>query len=153
MATTSLKTGQKAPSFNTTDEQGNPVSSKSLLGHNYALVFYPKDNTPTCTTELCNLRDNYDTLTKAGYKIFGISPDSQKKHQNFIKKFDFPFPLLLDTELEMLNKYKVWGPKKVFGKETIGVYRTTFLIDKDGKISKIIDKVKAKDHANQILEN
>lgn len=153
MPTTTLKVGQKAPAFDTTDEQDNPVRSEDLLGHKYALVFYPKDNTPTCTTEVCNIRDNYAALQQAGYKIFGISPDSKKKHQNFIKKFDLPFPLLLDTELTMLKKYKVFGPKKVFGKETIGVYRTTFLIDEHGKIEKIIDKVNAKDHANQILEN
>jgi len=149
----SMKIGAKVPAFSTTDQDGNKISSKGLLGKKYALVFYPKDNSPTCTTQVCNLRDNHKALEKAGYNIFGISPDSQKKHQNFIKKFDLPFPILMDTELEIIKKFKVWGPKKVFGRDIIGVYRTTFLIDEKGKISQIINEVKAKDHANQILSN
>ena len=146
-----LKVGQKAPNFQTTDQEGNPVSLKELQGKKVALVFYPKDNSPTCTTQVCNLRDNFQYLTKAGYQIFGVSPDSQRKHQNFINKFELPFPILMDTELEIIKKYKVWGPKKVFGKDIIGVHRTTYIIDENGIISSIIDEVKAKDHANQIL--
>ena len=146
-----LKVGQKAPDFTTSDQEGNPVSLKALRGKKVALVFYPKDNSPTCTTQVCNLRDNFRHLTKAGYHIFGVSPDSQRKHQNFINKFDLPFPILMDTELEIIKKYKVWGPKKVFGKDIIGVHRTTYVIDENGIISHIIDEVKAKDHANQIL--
>ena len=149
----SLKIGQKAPDFNTTDQAGDSISTKNLKGKKFALVFYPKDNSPTCTTQVCNLRDQYQDLRKAGIEIFGISPDSQRKHQNFINKFDLPFPILMDTDLEIIKKYKVWGPKTVFGKKIIGVYRTTFIVDEKGIIENIIDQVKAKDHANQILAN
>ena len=148
-----IKEGQKAPLFDTIDESGNSISSKSLDGQKYVLVFYPRDNSPTCTNQVCNIRDNFQGLKRAGYKIFGVSPDSQKKHQNFIAKFDLPFPILVDTELELIKKYHVWGPKRVFGKDIIGVYRTTFIINAKGIVTKIIDQVKAKDHANQILSS
>ncbi len=148
-----LKPGQKAPPFETIDQAGNPVSLSALAGKKFALVFYPRDNSPTCTTQVCNLRDHYDQLSKAGISLFGVSPDSQKKHQNFINKFNLPFPILVDSDLNLIKKYQVWGPKKVFGKDIIGVYRTTFIIDEKGIIAKIIDEVKAKDHAKQILAN
>lgn len=149
----SLKEGSKAPAFKGTDEQGNTIALKDYKGKKLVLFFYPKDNTPTCTTEVCNLRDNYSALQKEGYELVGVSADSAKKHQNFIKKFDLPFPLIADTETEIIKSYGVWGEKQMFGKKYEGIFRTTFVIDEKGKIEKIIDKVKAKDHAAQILDN
>ena len=148
---TTLKAGDKAPAFNIPNQNGEMTSLKDFKGQKLVLFFYPKDNTPGCTAEACDLRDNIDALGKAGYHILGISPDTEKKHQNFIKKFDLPFPLLADTEQAMLKAYGVWGPKSFMGKDYIGVHRTTFLIDEKGKISDVISKVKTKEHAAQIL--
>lgn len=148
----SLKVGDKAPAFTGLNEKGEEISLSDFKGKKLVLFFYPKDNTPTCTEEACNLRDNYDHLKKAGFELLGVSPDSARKHQNFIKKFDFPFSLIADTEQEILNTYGVWGEKQMFGKKYMGVFRTTFVIDENGKIEKIIDKVEAKNHAAQILE-
>lgn len=148
---TTLKAGDKAPDFNIPNQNGEMTSLKDFKGKKLVLFFYPKDNTPGCTAEACDLRDNIDALTKAGYNILGISPDSEKKHQNFIKKFNLPFPLLADTEQAMLQAYGCWGQKKFMGKEYIGVHRTTFLIDEKGKIEEVIHKVKTKEHAAQIL--
>ena len=149
---TKLKKGTKAPAFSGKNEKGETVSLADYKGQKLILFFYPKDNTPTCTEEACNLRDNYKKLRSEGYALLGVSPDSARKHQNFIKKFDFPFPLLADTELEVIKAYDVWGPKKLFGREYDGVYRTTFVIDEGGKIEQVISDVKAKQHADQILE-
>ena len=148
---TTLKAGDKAPDFNILTQDGELTSLKDFKGKKLVLFFYPKDNTPGCTAEACDLRDNIDALSKQGYSILGISPDTEKRHQTFIEKFDLPFPLLADTEQEMLKAYGVWGPKSFMGKDYIGVHRTTFLIDEKGKISEVISKVKTKEHAAQIL--
>ena len=149
---THLKPGDKAPELHGIDENGNPVSLKQFAGKKLILYFYPADNTPTCTTEACNLRDNFSTLKKKGYAVLGVSPDSAKKHQNFIKKYDLPFPLLVDNDMKTIKAYGVWGMKKTFGKEYEGLIRTTFVIDEKGIIEQVIDKVESKRHAEQILE-
>lgn len=149
---TSLQVGDKAPAFSGKIESGETVSLADYKGKKLVLFFYPKDNTPGCTAEACNLRDNYSELKNAGFELLGVSPDSERKHQNFIKKFSLPFPLLADTEQEALKAYGVWGPKKFMGREYIGVHRTTFVIDENGIIEAVIDKVKTKDHTAQILE-
>ena len=115
------------------------------------LYFYPKDNTPGCTAQACNLRDNYDSLLSKGYKVIGISADTQQSHQKFIEKHSLPFPLIADTEKAIIKDYGVWGPKKFMGKSYDGIHRTTFVIDEQGIIEEIIEKVKTKEHANQIL--
>ena len=148
---THLKEGDKAPAFSGKNEQGETISLSDYAGKKLVLFFYPKDNTPTCTVEVCNLRDNYGALKAKGYELLGVSIDSQRKHQNFIKKFDLPFPLLADTDKEVVQKYGVWGPKKMFGKLFQGIYRTTFVIDEKGVIEKVITKVEAKNHTDQIL--
>ncbi len=150
---TNLKPGDKAPDFSGVNENGETVSLGDFKGKKLILFFYPKDNTPGCTAEACNLRDNYELLQSKGYALLGVSPDSEKKHQNFINKFDLPFPLLADTEQETLNAYGVWGKKKMYGREYMGVFRTTFVIDENGVIEKVFTKVKTKEHAEQILEN
>ncbi len=148
---THLEVGDKAPNFEGVDENGNTVKLKDFKGKKLVLFFYPKDNTPTCTVEACNLRDNYDELKENGYELLGVSPDTSKKHTNFIDKFEFPFSLLADTERTAMEAYGVWGPKKFMGKTFDGVHRTTFVIDEKGKIEKVIDKVKAKIHSEQIM--
>ena len=148
---THLKVGDKAPNFSGVTEKEETVSLSDFKGKKLVLFFYPKDNTPGCTAEACNLRDNYEVLKKEGYELLGVSPDDAKKHQKFIQKFEFPFSLLADTDLSTIKGYGVWGLKKFMGKEFEGVYRTTFIIDADGTIEKIFDKVKTKDHAAQIL--
>ncbi len=146
------KPGNKAPAFKGLNEKGETIQLADFKGKKLVLFFYPKDNTPGCTAEACSLRDHFSELKKAGYALLGVSPDSPKKHQNFINKFDFPFSLLADTERETINAYGVWGPKKFMGKEYEGVLRTTFIIDENGKVERVIDKVKTKTHAAQILE-
>lgn len=147
-----LKQGKKAPDFTISDQDGNMVSLGDYKGKKVALFFYPQDNTPTCTKEACNLRDNISLLKKKGISILGVSIDSAKKHQNFIKKFSLPFPLLVDEDKKLVNLYGVWDWKTTFGITYEGTLRTTFLIDEDGKITHIIDKVNSKDHAQQIIE-
>lgn len=149
---THLKIGDKAPNFKGLDEKGNEISLKDFNGSKLVVYFYPKDNTPTCTVESCNLRDNYEALLAQGIKVLGVSADTAKKHQNFINKFNLPFPLLADTEKETIKAFGVWGPKKFMGKSYEGIIRTTFVISEDGIILDIIDKVKAKSHTDQILE-
>jgi len=149
---TQLQEGEMAPSFSGLDENGKEISLEQYRGKKLILFFYPKDNTPGCTMEACNLRDNYQMLKDKGYELLGVSPDSARKHQNFISKHNLPFPLIADTEKEILKKYGVWGPKKMFGNLFDGVYRTTFIIDEEGKIEKIFKKVQTKSHARQILE-
>ena len=148
---THLKPGDKAPNFSGVNENGEKIGLKDFKGKKLILFFYPRDNTPTCTVEACNLRDNYSMLQEKGYELLGVSPDTQKKHQNFIKKFDFPFPLLSDESLAVTKAFNVWGPKKFMGKEFDGLHRTTFVIDEKGKVEQVITKVKSKDHAAQIL--
>ena len=149
---THLKVGDQAPELKGTNELGEAVQLSDYAGKKLILFFYPKDNTPGCTAAACNLRDHYAELRQHGFEMLGVSPDSERKHQNFIKKFDFPFHLLADTERETLNAYGVWGPKQFMGRKFDGVHRTTFIISEDGKIEKIIAKVKTKNHAAQILD-
>ena len=125
---------------------------KDYLGKWVVLYFYPKDNTETCTIEVCNLRDNYSKLRKLGFELLGVSADSQRKHKNFINKYNLPFPLLADVERNVIDKYGVWGEKKMMGHVFDGIYRTTFIIDKKGIITHIIDKVESKSHSEQIIE-
>lgn len=149
---THLKEGDKAPDFSGLNEKGETVSLADFSGRKLILFFYPKDNTPGCTAEACNLGENYAALRKAGYELLGVSPDTAKRHTNFIEKYSLPFPLLADTEKEVLNAYGVWGEKKNYGRTYMGVFRTTFVIDENGVIEKVFTKVKTKDHAAQILE-
>ncbi len=150
---THLKEGDSAPDFVGLNEKGRKVKLERFKGKKLILFFYPQDNTPTCTKEVCNLRDNFRLLKKKGFKLLGVSPDSARKHQNFIKKFNLPFPLLVDTEKEVIKAYGVWGPKETFGIKYEGVYRTTFVIDEGGMIEKVYTKVESKRHAEQILES
>lgn len=149
---TGLKKGDKAPDFRVNDQDGNLVSLKDFKGKKLVLYFYPKDDTPTCTTEACNLRDNFAVLKKKGYAVVGVSADDEKKHAKFIKKHSLPFQLLADTEMEVIKAYDVWGEKKFMGRIFDGIIRTTFIIDEKGKIEKVISDVKSKNHAEQILE-
>ena len=148
-----LKIGDKAPDIQSKDQNGNDFSLSDLKGKKVVLYFYPKDNTPGCTKEACNLRDNYKELQKQGYEVIGVSADSQKKHQNFIEKYELPFTLLADENKEVIQAYGAWGLKKFMGKEYEGIIRKTFVIDEEGKIEDIIEKVKTKDHAAQILKD
>lgn len=147
-----LKVGDQAPAFSTEDQDGNKISLSDFRGKKVVLYFYPKDNTPGCTAQACDLRDNYQALLNAGYVVLGVSPDHANSHKKFIEKFDLPFPLLLDEEKEIMNLYGVWGLKKFMGKEYDGVHRTTFIIDENGVIEEIIEKVKTKEHTAQILK-
>ena len=146
-----LKEGDKAPDFQGVDQNEKTISLSDYKGKKLILYFYPKDDTPGCTAEACNLRDNFSVLKKEGFELLGVSPDDPKKHKKFIDKYSLPFPLIADTEKEILNAYGVWGPKKFMGREYDGVHRTTFVIDEEGKIEKIITKVNTKAHAEQIL--
>ena len=148
---THLKEGDIAPNFTGITETEATVSLSDYKGKKLILFFYPKDNTPGCTAAACSLRDHFSVLQKQGYELLGVSPDNAKKHQKFIDKFEFPFPLLADTELSTIKAYGIWGLKKFMGKEYEGVHRTTFIIDEDGKIAKVFAKVKTKTHAEQIL--
>lgn len=149
---TYLNEGDSIPQFSTTNEKGEVVTNETLLGKKTILFFYPKDDSPGCTKEACSIRDNYRTFEKNNVQIFGISPDNEKKHQKFITKYEFQYSLLADPEKEVINAFGVWGPKKFMGKEIIGVHRTTFVIDEEGKVAHIIKKVRTKEHANQLIE-
>lgn len=148
---TTLKVGDKAPDFTAKDNKGNIIKLIDYKGKKLVLFFYPKASTPGCTVEACNLRDNYVRFIDNGYELLGVSADSSKRQQNFIDKNDLPFPLLADVEKEVINAYKVWGPKKFMGREYEGIYRTTFVIDENGNIEQIITKVKTKVHSDQLL--
>jgi len=150
---THLKEGEKAPDFTTTNEMGEEVKLSDYLGKKVVLYFYPKDDTTGCTKESCNLRDNHQLLRKKGYIILGVSNDDEKSHRKFIKKYSLPFNLLADTSKDVVNKYGVFGPKQMFGKDFDGIYRTTFIIDENGIIEKIIKEVDTDNHAEQILPN
>lgn len=147
-----LKIGDKAPTFEGVDQDGKSIKLEDFKGSNLILYFYPKDNTPGCTAESCDLRDNYDMWLAKGYKVVGVSPDSQKSHQNFIAKYKLPFPLIADTEKEIIKAFGAWGLKKMYGKEYEGLLRTTFIIDGEGTIVNIFEKVKTKEHTNQIMD-
>lgn len=148
----SLKVGDKAPIFEGKDQNGNPISLNDFQGKKVVLYFYPKDNTPGCTAQSCNLRDNYQALLDNNYAVVGVSADSEKSHQNFITKFDLPFPLISDTEKVVLEQYGVWQEKTNFGKTYMGIVRTTFVIDEEGTIQEVIAKVNTKEHTAQILK-
>lgn len=151
--TTRLKEGDKAPDFSFTNTDGQRVALKDLAGKKVILYFYPKDDTPGCTAESCNLRDNYSSLKKKGFEVIGVSKDDEKSHAKFIKKFKLPFSLIPDTDRKIINDYDVWGEKKFMGHTFEGIVRTTFLIDEKGKIERIFRKVDTGDHAEQILSN
>ncbi len=147
-----LKEGSKAPLIDGIDQNGDHVKLTDFSGKKVVLYFYPKDNTPGCTAEACNLRDNYDLLLKKGFAIIGVSADSEKSHKGFAEKYSLPFPLIADTSKKILNDYGVWGEKKLYGKTYMGVLRTTFVIDEKGIIEKIIEKVNTADHTEQIFK-
>ena len=150
---TKLKEGDKAPNFKGVDQNGKIHNLKDYAGKKLVIYFYPKDDTPGCTAQACNLRDNYKTIQKNGYEILGVSADDEKKHTKFIKKFDLPFALLADTERVIINTYDVWGKKQFMGKTFDGIIRTTFVINEKGIISQIIKDVQTKNHTAQILES
>ena len=147
-----IKVGEKLPNFEMPNQNGDLVSLESLKGEKFILFFYPKDDSPGCTKEACSIRDNYRKISKAGYKVFGVSPDTPKKHLKFIDKYEFQYELLSDEDKAVLTSYGLWGPKKFMGREIIGVYRTTILVNEEGVIEEIIEKVKTKIHGEQILE-
>lgn len=149
---THLNAGDKAPEFEVKDQNGNTVKLSDFRGKKVILYFYPKDNTPGCTKEACNFRDNYQSLQGKGFEVLGVSTDSEKSHLKFIDKYDLPFTLLVDEDKELVNKYGVWGPKKFMGKEYDGLHRTTFIIDEEGKIEEVIKKVKTKEATEQVLD-
>lgn len=148
----SLETGLKAPDFTALDQEGNAITLSDYKGKKVVLYFYPKDNTPGCTAQACNLRDNYGALQAAGYVVLGISSDSQKSHKKFAEKQNLPFPLLVDEDLSVHQKYGTWVEKQMFGRKYMGTARTTFVINEEGVIEDIITKVKTKEHSSQILK-
>lgn len=147
-----LKEGDKAPAFTSKDQDGNPVKLSDFKGQKVVLYFYPKDDTPGCTKEACSFRDADDVYRKKGIKVFGVSTDDEKSHQKFISKFQLPFDLLADTDKSIVESYGVWGEKSMYGKKYMGTNRKTFLIDENGKIAKIFDKVNVEQHADEVLE-
>ncbi len=149
---TTLQEGKKAPPFSGIDQNGNKVSLKDFKGQKVILYFYPKDNTPTCTVQACNLRDNYSDLHKLGFAVIGISTDNAKSHKKFEQKYKLPFPLIDDEDKSIVEKYGVWGEKKFMGRNYMGTIRTTFLIDETGKIKHVITKPDTKNQAKQIFE-
>lgn len=149
---TTLQAGDAAPDFSGPISEDKTVSLADFSGKKLVLFFYPKDDTPGCTAEACNLRDHYSELREQGYELLGVSPDNLKKHNKFKDKYDLPFPLISDEDHSVMNAFGVWGPKKFMGREYDGVHRTTFVIDEAGKIEQVITKVKTKDHAAQILQ-
>ena len=146
-----LTEGDKAPAFRSRDQNGKPVSLSDFKGKKVVLYFYPEDDTPTCTIEACNLRDNYSLLKKEGIVVLGVSPDDEKKHKKFEQKFDLPFTLIADSDKKIIDKYGVWGEKNLYGRNYMGLHRTTFLIDEKGIIKKIFKKPRSKMHSEEIL--
>jgi peroxiredoxin Q/BCP len=146
-----LKIGSKAPDFSAPNQNGETMSLADFSGKKLVLYFYPKDDTPGCTKQACNLRDNYNHLLNSGYQVIGVSPDNEKKHQKFIDKYDLPFDLLADTDQTICNAYGVWVEKSMYGRQYMGVARTTFIIDENGVIQEIINKVKVSEHTEQIV--
>lgn len=146
-----LKIGDKVPDFTVNDQDGNAVSLSDFVGKKLIVFFYPKASTPGCTAEACNLRDNYAELQSQGFELLGVSADSEKRQTNFKNKYEFPFPLLADENKEVIEAFGVWGEKKFMGKIYDGIHRKTFLVNGEGVVNQVIDKVKTKDHAAQIL--
>ena len=147
-----LKAGDTAPDFESIDQDGNPIKLSDFKGKKVILYFYPKDNTPGCTAESCNLRDNYEMLQKNGYIVLGVSSDNEKSHRKFIDKHELPFSLIADTDKSVHEKFGTWAEKSMYGKKYMGTLRTTFVIDEKGKIEEVIEKVKTKDHTAQIVK-
>lgn len=147
-----LEEGKKAPAFKGIDQNGKPVSLADYKGKKLVLYFYPKDSTPTCTVQACNIRDNFSALKKAGIHIIGISADDVKSHKKFEEKHQLPFTIIADTERTIIDKFGVWGEKQLYGKKYMGLLRTTFLINEKGVVVKVIEKPKSKQHAEEILE-
>ncbi len=148
---TTLKAGDKAPNFSGLDQNGKPHTLADYKGKKLVVFFYPKASTPGCTSEACDLRDNFKRFEAQNYALLGVSADSAKAQTKFIEKYDLPFPLLADEDKSVINAFEVWGPKKFMGKEYDGIHRTTFIIDENGIIEEVIEKVKTKEHAAQIL--
>lgn len=149
---TTLTEGQKAPDFTAKDQNGNSVSLKDFRGKKVVLYFYPADDTPGCTAEACNLRDNFSDLKKAGFVVIGVSPDDKTSHKKFEEKYHLPFTLVEDPQKKIIDKYEVWGEKNMYGKKYMGLLRTTFLIDEKGVIMKVFKKPKTKIHSEEILK-
>ncbi len=147
-----LKVGDKVPAFSAKDQDGNTIALSDYKGKKLIVFFYPKASTPGCTVEACNLRDNYTELQARGFELLGVSADSQKRQTNFRNKYNFPFPLLADEDRTVINVFGVWGAKKFMGRTYDGIHRKTFVIDESGKVIKVIDKVKTKTHAAQLLD-
>ena len=147
-----LQVGDTVPFFSVSDDRGNTQELSDYKGKKLVVFFYPKANTPGCTAEACDLRDHYKELQKAGYALLGVSADSEKMRRNFSEKYDFPFPLLADEDKQVINAFGVWGLKKFMGREYDGIHRMTFIIDEAGVVERVIQKVKTKEHAAQILE-
>lgn len=147
-----LNIGDKMPDFEVVDQNGNVVKSSDFIGKKTIIYFYPKDNTPGCTAEACNLRDNYQALVEKGYNVVGVSKDSSASHQKFIDKFELPFTLLSDKSTQMMQSFGAWGEKKMCGRISIGTLRRTFIFDEQGVLTEIIEKVDTKNHAAQILK-
>ena len=146
-----LSKGDRIPNFELEYDTNETVSNKSLLGKKFILFFYPKDDSPGCTKEACSVRDNFKQISKLGYEVYGISPDSIKKHKKFIEKYEFQYKLLSDPDKKTIESFGLWGPKKFMGREIVGVYRTSFIVNEKGIIQSIISKVKTKDHGLQLL--
>ncbi|NTS40815.1 thioredoxin-dependent thiol peroxidase [Flavisolibacter sp. BT320] len=149
---THLQEGQKAPAFSAKDQDGKTISLADLIGKKVVLYFYPEDDTPTCTVQACNLRDNYALLKQHGFTVLGVSPDDEAKHQKFREKFSLPFSLLADPQQKIIEKYGVWGEKNMYGRKYMGLHRTTFVIDEEGVIKKIFLRPKNKAHAEEIVK-
>lgn len=147
-----LKKGDVAPHFQGKDQHGNEVSLAQFRGKKLVIYFYPKDDTPGCTKEACNLRDNYNELLSKGFAVVGVSPDNEESHKKFASKYNLPFPLIADPELGIIKAYGAWGKKSMYGKEYEGLLRTTFVVDENGVVEQVIQKVKTDDHANQIFK-
>jgi thioredoxin-dependent peroxiredoxin len=147
----SVEVGQKAPEFEAKIETGETIKLSDYQGKKVILYFYPKDATPGCTAQACNLRDNYNELLKAGYVVLGVSSDDEKSHKKFIEKQNLPFPLIADTDLKVHEAYGTWVEKSMYGRKYMGTARTTFVIDEQGKIAEVIEKVDTKNHTAQIL--
>tara|TARA_Y100000739_G_C20563168_1_gene444036 strand:- start:421 stop:882 length:462 start_codon:yes stop_codon:yes gene_type:complete len=147
-----LKIGDKVIDFSCKDASGKIINFSQYKGKKVVVFFYPKADTPGCTAEACSLRDNYKEISRLGYSILGVSADTEKKQKSFSDKFQLNFPLIADSEKEVINLFGVWGPKKFMGREYEGILRTTFIIDENAVIKKVIDKVKTKEHAEQVLE-
>jgi peroxiredoxin Q/BCP len=147
-----LTEGQKAPAFSGKDQNGNKVSLADFKGKKLVIFFYPEDDTPTCTEQACNLRDNYPLLTKNGFEVVGISPDDVQKHARYQAKFNLPFTLVADPDHKIIDKYEVWGEKNMYGRKYMGLFRTTYVIDEKGLIIKVFKKPKVRQHAEEIIE-